>query len=312
MLKLTECFEHRRRDRRDGWRVAAADPIVALVPYILRTRLDSQNLFDTEVDISALEAFVRSHTADIPGISAMTVIMAAMVRLIALRPCLNRFIVHNKLYAHNTIKISVAVKRGLSDSGGEALIKPEFDPDDTLADVVRKTVDEIGAAKLEDASNASDRTAKLLGRLPPFLKRMAVGLIFHLDNIGVMPKAVEKASPWHTSAFITNVGSLGIDSIYHHLYEFGTCSIFIAMGKKKKEMSGTRETRRIRLRFVLDERICDGHYYALSMRYLHKMLMKPEQLLEKPRRIFLDDEIISPRTAAAAADVYAPEKSAAR
>lgn len=55
-----------------------------------------------------------------------------------------------------------------------------------------------------------------------------------LDKHGILPKAIIKASPFHTSAFLTNVASLGIDAIYHHLYDFGTTGIFLAMGKRKK------------------------------------------------------------------------------
>lgn len=43
-----------------------------------------------------------------------------------------------------------------------------------------------------------------------------------LDHWNLLPEAVLKASPFHTTVFLTNLKSLGIDSIFHHLYEFGT------------------------------------------------------------------------------------------
>lgn len=100
-----------------------------------------------------------------------------------------------------------------------------------------------------------------------------------------MPKAIISASPFHTSVFLTNVGSLGIDSIYHHLYNFGTTSLFFAMGKKKKSYiyddDEMHEEKCITIAFVGDERICDGYYYATSFKQLSKYLKKPE-LLEQP------------------------------
>ena len=57
--------------------------------------------------------------------------------------------------------------------------------------------------------------------------------MFFLDYHGWLPKALMKVSPFHGSMIVTSMGSLGIPAIYHHLYNFGTCSLFVAMGKTK-------------------------------------------------------------------------------
>ena len=97
-----------------------------------------------------------------------------------------------------------------------------------------------------------------------------------------MPKSIIALSPFHTSVFLTNVGSLGIDSIYHHIYNFGTTSMFFSMGKKKKsyiyEEDEIREEKCITIGFVGDERICAGFYYANSFKQMVKYLKKPELL----------------------------------
>ena len=109
-----------------------------------------------------------------------------------------------------------------------------------------------------------------------------------MDKHGILPKAVINVSPFHTSAFLTNMGSLGIDSIYHHIYDFGTTSMFLSMGKKKKsfvydsDKDDIIEDKSITLAFVGDERICDGYYYARSFRNIAKYLRHPELLEEKP------------------------------
>ena len=103
-----------------------------------------------------------------------------------------------------------------------------------------------------------------------------------LDKHGILPKAIIKASPFHTSAFLTNVASLGIDAIYHHLYDFGTTGIFLAMGKKKKSYiyddDIIKEEKCISFSIVCDERICDGYYFANSVKLFKKYLKKPELL----------------------------------
>ena len=119
-------------------------------------------------------------------------------------------------------------------------------------------------------------------------------LYFILDKYGLLPRWVLNASPFHTSLFLTNVGSLGIDYIYHHLYDFGTTSLFFAMGKKKKsfiyEDDEIKERKCISLGFVGDERICDGYYYASSLKLLTRLLRKPELLENKENKEEKEEE----------------------
>lgn len=287
-------------DRYDGWRVRDIDPMFAVIPFIMRTRIDSQNYFEENVPIEKIEEFIRAHKEDIPDLTFMHVIMAAMVRLISQRPYLNRFIIWNKIYARNHLNISLMIKRTIADRGEETMIKPEFEPSDTLLDVVRKVHDEIERTKPAGQVNSTDKTARLMKLLPAFLMRITVRMLRWLDNIGKLPKAIHQASPFHCSMFLTNLGSLGIGPIYHHLYEFGTCSVFLAMGNKTRmhtvSATGHREVQRfIGLKFVTDERICDGHYYAASMKLLRRLLANPELLLDPPAQVVVDDGVDHPR-----------------
>ena len=94
----------------------------------------------------------------------------------------------------------------------------------------------------------------------------------------------------------TNVGSLGIGPIYHHLTELGTYSTFIAMGKRERhtvyDENGDATVRRtVGIKIVNDERVCDGYYYANSMRMLRRLLMNPALLLEPPEYVRLDPAV---------------------
>lgn len=291
-------FRKHLSDRYDGWRVKKIDTSFRVLPYFLRTRIDAQNFFEERIPIDHLDAFIKEHKEEMPELSLMHIVMAAMVRLMSQRPNLNRFVIWNKIFARNHMNFSLAIKRSLTDTGEESMIKPYFQPTDTLQDVVRKVNKELEKNKAE--SNNSDALAGALGKLPDFLFRTVVLVLLWLDKIGWMPKAVNKVSPFHCSMFLTNLGSIGIESIYHHLYEFGTCSIFLAMGRKSRETftdpDGVVQTQKsILLKFVLDERICDGYYYASSMRQLQKILMNPEQLLTPPDKVLVDEGVVYPR-----------------
>jgi hypothetical protein len=283
-------------DRYDGWRVKKIDTVFRVIPYFLRTRMDAQNFFEEKLVIDDLEAFIKEHKEDLPDLSIMHIIIAAMVRLFSQRPNLNRFVIWNKIFARNHLNVSIAVKRSLSDDGEETLIKPFFMPGDTLYDVVEKVKMELENNQKSGQKNGSDAVAGLIGKLPDFLLRFVVFVLLWMDKVGIMPKVINRVSPWHCSIFLTNIGSIGVESIYHHLYEFGTCSIFVAMGRKSKEniidKEGNVETQKsIMLKFVLDERVCDGFYYASSMRSLNKILAHPEQLLTPPSKINVDEGV---------------------
>ncbi len=289
-------FKRHLGDRYDGWRVRQVDPVFAVIPYILRTRTDAQNYFEERVPIDKIEAFIRENREEIPGLSIMHVIIAAMVRLVSQRPNLNRFVVWNKIFARNYMNISLVVKRSLTDDGEETLIKPYFLPTDTLKDVVERINKELEENQQEGQENSSDKISKILGMLPDFLMRTVVFSFMWLDKVGMLPRIIEQASPWHSSLFLTNIGSIGIESIYHHLYEFGNCSIFAAMGKKSQVQKVTRDgdvinSKTILLKFVVDERICDGFYYASSLRMLNKIFQNPEQLLSPPEKVVLDEGV---------------------
>ncbi len=283
-------------DRYDGWRVRKVDAVFSVIPYFLRTRMDAQNYFEERVPIDHIEEFIKKHKEDIPDLSIMHVVMASIVRLYSQRPHLNRFVMWNKIFSRNHLNFSIAVKRSLSDEGEETLIKPYFQPTDTIQDIVRRTREEQDANQQVGQQNSSDLISKILGLLPDFLMRIVVFILLWLDKVGMMPKFIEKASPWHCSVFLTNIGSIGVESIYHHLYEFGTCSMFVAMGKKSRQHSFNKSGelvphKSILLKFVMDERICDGFYYASSMRLLNKILTNPEMLLTPPEKVVVDEGV---------------------
>jgi hypothetical protein len=283
-------------DRYDGWRVRKVDAVFSVIPYFLRTRMDAQNYFEERVPIDHIEQFIKEHKEDIPDLSIMHVVMAALVRLYSQRPHLNRFVMWNKIFARNYLNFAIAVKRSLSDNGEETLIKPYFLPGDTLQDIVRKTRNEQENNQKEGQQNSSDTISKVLGLLPDFALRIVVFLLLWMDKVGIMPRFIEKASPWHCSVFLTNIGSIGVESIYHHLYEFGNCSMFVAMGKKSRKQNYNKQgelvaTKSILLKFVMDERICDGFYYASSMRLLNKILSDPKLLLLPPDKVVIDEGV---------------------
>lgn len=293
---MPETRKRRFGDRYDGWRLRHTQSFFSVMPHIMKRRSDSSVLFDDVVEIEELEKYVRRLRRDenMPGFSMFHLFIAASVRMITLRPWLNRFVVGGKTYARNRLTISMTVKRSLSKDAEEVVIKPDFEGTDTVFDVYRKI---NGAIQHEvrdpDVENDTDMVARILDTCPAWLTRAIVNVVNILDHWGLMPKALNHLSPFHTSMYITDAGSLGIGPVYHHIYDFGTTSLFMAMGKKEtvleRQADGTiREKRVIRLRFVVDERICDGYYFSESFRSLKRLLKNPDLLEQAPESIPVD------------------------
>ncbi|MVB10392.1 2-oxoacid dehydrogenases acyltransferase [Caprobacter fermentans] len=275
-----------RGDRHDSFRIRKDDPFFSVVPHLMRNRTGSMVFFEEKIEITHLEQFVRRMRREtgMTDLSTLHVVMAAAVRLIALHPGLNRYVSGRKLYARNHIALSIAVKNTMSETGQDTTLKTLFSPTDSLEDIWKKLHDGIAAVKNSAQNNGAYRTAEILRRLPVCLLRFVVFVLWHMDEAGLMPEAIHRVSPFHTSAFVVDIGSTGIGSVYHHLYDFGTCPIFISVGKKETTFRMSRHgiarpVKTINFRFVVDERICDGYYYARAMRHFRRILKNPDVLL---------------------------------
>ncbi len=268
--------------RSDGKKVKNLPPFFRVIPNIMPERSDSQVYFKQDIPLKTLDEYIDKKASEGIKLSYMNIIYAALVRIIAERPKLNRFIMNGSTYQRNTIYVSLVIKKSLTDEGQETSIKLPFKGNENLFEIKEILDSAVEKNKEATTTNNTDSLAKTLSLIPDGLIRFAVKILSFLDKHGIMPKAVIDASPFHTSVFLTNVGSLGIDTIYHHIYNFGTTSMFFAMGKKKKSYiyddDEIKEEKCITLAFVGDERICDGYYYANSFKLLNKYLKKPELL----------------------------------
>ena len=275
--------------RSDGRKLRNIPPFFKIIPQVMRTREDSQVYYSYDIPIKAMDEYINKKAEEGIKISYMTIIYAAMVRLIAQRPRLNRFVINGRTYARKDIEISLAIKKNLTDEGQETTIKLPFIGNENIFEIKEKIDNAISENKDTSSTNDTDILATTLSLVPNFLLKLAISFVMFLDKHGMLPKFVIKASPFHTSAFLTNVASLGIDAIYHHLYNFGTTGLFLAMGKKKKDYiyddETVKEEKCISLAFVCDERICDGFYFASSVKMFNRFLKKPELLEENTPKI---------------------------
>ena len=268
-------------------------PMSIVSPFIMSTRVGSQNLMTDSVNISRAEKYIREKQAEgMKNFSLMHLLIAAYIRTCAKNPALNRFIRGQRIWTRDNVEIALTIKREMLQSSPTSVVKIVLDKDATAADVYEKLNGMIQSYR-DNPGGDFDNTAKALSYIPALIMRFFVGILKFLDYFGILPKSLEKVSPFHCSFFITSMGSLGIPSIYHHLYDFGTCPAFLSFGTKKRlctvDAEGNiRKEQLVDLSFALDERICDGFYFATSYKYLKTILKNPWVLDKKPDEIIED------------------------
>ena len=295
--KQTKTAKRRRRfgDRSDGRKLRIIPPMLRFMPYIMPKRSDALNYYADSFEITEVESFCREKIKKgMMDFSFLHIVIAAYVRAVAMRPALNRFVSGQKIYSRgDDISVVMTIKRSMRLTAQDTCIKVHFTPYDTIDDVYRKFNAVVQANKIEDDVNSFDKLNRLLLKIPGLLCRWTVKFLNFLDYFGLLPKKLLELSPFHGSMIITSMGSLGIKPIYHHIYDFGNLPIFISYGAKKSVVTldkegMVRKRKFIDLKVVMDERICDGYYYASVLKCIKRLVENPS-LLEVPPEEVLED-----------------------
>ena len=280
-------------DRYEGRRLRTLDPVSIVSPYIMKTRSGSQNLLMDEIKLSPIDEYLaRKKQEGFKGISYMHVIVAAYIRAVSQYPSINRFISGQRIYKRDKIVVAMTIKQKMSIESPDTAIKVCFEPDATIDDVYYAFEKAINDYR-EQPDSDFDSIAGILRHFPGLLLKFFIGTLCFLDYFGLMPTAIVNLTPFHSSMYKTNLGSLGIPPVYHHLYNFGNVPIFLAFGAKKRrneiadDGSVIKQTY-IDLSYVLDERICDGYYFGAAYKFMRKVFKNPSILDEKPESVAQD------------------------
>lgn len=286
-------YKRKFGDRPDGRKIRSLSPLNTVSPYIMTKRNDASNFITVTVDIENIEKYIKEKRAQgLKGFGLLHVMLATYVKTVSRRPGINRFISGQKIFARNDIQVMMTIKKEMRLDAQETVIKAFYSPADTPETIYRKFVDLVEENRAQGDKSDFDSTARILNYIPGLILKFAVWFLNLLDYFGLLPKFLLKVSPFHGSFFITSMGSLGIPAIYHHLYNFGNVPIFCSYSAKRSEYvpnkNGELEQRKfVDFKFVLDERICDGHYYSSALKMMNDYLKHPERL-DEPTEIVPD------------------------
>lgn len=274
------------KKRCDGSYIEDMPHFTRILPYLMPTKAESCIYFEQDFDVTkTLEYVASANAARKPGgtrLSFFQVFLCAAVRTIALRPKMNRFVAGYRYYRRNKIIFNFVAKRELSDEGGEINVNLAFSPRETLSGLAEKVTKRVLAAKRGESDEVDSLNA-FLARLPRFALRLVIKILFWVDYHNGLPESFVKGMPFFSSVFFTNVGSVGIEAPFHHNFEFGTCGIFVAIGKIRKERAigadgQPCERELVKVTFTFDDRITDGIYCGRAIDLLRSFVEDPSQL----------------------------------
>lgn len=273
--------------RSDGDLIKDLSPVRAMMPYLMPARNESVVYHEQHYDISRARAWLAELNRDRPKERRATLFhlyLWSCARALHANSGLNRFVSGGRIYQRRSVDISFAAKRSFDLDAPLVTVKVPFPETETFDACVQRILALTGEGRRgEDASGKKrqvDTEVKLAMKLPRSVLRAMLWLVRRLDRVNLMPASMIRNDPMYASMFIANLGSVGLDNTYHHLYEYGTIPLFGVIGATKKHLfvdeDGTTEVRdAVQVRWTFDERINDGFYCAHALKDVQRVFEDP-------------------------------------
>ncbi len=266
-----------KKTRADGTLVRDVAAYRRIMPYMMRTRNESTIYWEQTLDLSKTDRFVRGFNELHPDsqITPFHVLLWSAVKGFEKYPKLNRFVAGGGLYQRDGIWLSYSAKRKLAEGSPIVLVKRRFEPSETFEETIVAMQAQLHGERFGGPSGV-DKELGLVLKLPGPLKRLGFRLVHGIDALGLLPKFFIEGDPMYASAFFANLGSIGLDPVYHHLYEYGTIGIFCVYGRPRVDPADpARKRRSVTLKWTFDERVEDGLYAGYAIKRFAQMLEDP-------------------------------------
>jgi len=272
--------------RHDGDLVRGETPMRRIMPYLMRGRNESIVYNDAVYQIERTREWLRAYNRTHPERATLFHLVSyAAAQTLHARPALNRFVAGNRVYQRRGVQVSFVVKKDMKDDGSSTAVKVSAEPEETFAAYASRLAEVVHEAQTTDRH--VDKETGLIMMLPGFMVRGLVAAARWLDHWHLYPRFMTESDPMYASVFLANLGSVGIDRAWHHLYEYGTVSVFGVLGEIKKMLvpdeHGAPVARdAVRVRFAFDERINDGFYCAASLDIVRAYVEDPDLFERQP------------------------------
>ncbi|MCL2489400.1 MAG: 2-oxo acid dehydrogenase subunit E2 [Propionibacteriaceae bacterium] len=278
-----ESVKRRRGDRYDASFIPGPHDITGIMPFLMRGRNESVAYIPIDINAEPLLAYVAKSKGTDKEVTMFQAVMLAFTKTLRDRPSLNRYIIGRRMYQRRNVVFSFIARRQMTDEASETNVLVSIKPTDDRATIIAKLKGEIKVAK-SDEQKQDDKVIAAFMHLPRWMLRIAVGVLSLWDFFVDTPGFLRGVDPLRCSIYVANLGSVGLNAApFHHLYEWGTCSMFVVIGKLGPQVvvgeDGQPAVRQILpLRVTFDERIADGFYDARALEVVETYLADPSLL----------------------------------
>lgn len=267
--------------RPDGELVRDLPATKRIMPYIMRGRNESAFYFEQQISLVKTDAYIRAFNDAHPStpIGVQHFVMRALAEVMARYPTLNRFVAGGRLYQRSEIWFSYSAKQNLKVGSPLIVLKRRFDAAEPFVDMVADMHHQLHEGRFGGGISRSDVEIGLIMKLPGLGRRLVLAIGRFADAFGLLPRSFIDGDPLYATAFFANLGSIGQDSGYHHLYEYGTIGTFAVLGRPTSEpgspTSGPDRRRTMSLRWTYDERVEDGLVAVYGLRLVKQFVEDP-------------------------------------
>lgn len=281
--------------RHDGRRVRNLDPIIEATPYVMPMRCDAMVYLNHDLDYEPLMRFIAEKArTDKLKITFLELLIAAYVRAVSQVPEINRFIINKQFYNRTELTCAMVVLMDTEDgSVKENTIKVRFDPSDTIFDVQARVLKKVNENRNDDIPSSVIKIAKFILKVPG-LTSCIVWFLRFLDRYGILPGFLIDELPFHTGLWLTNNASIGLKSVYHHIYNFGNSSLFFGLGTPDRGYTVDAKGNPVRYAKIpvgvtVDERVCAGATFAKMFTIMRTCLKNPKLLETPPESVYYNE-----------------------
>jgi hypothetical protein len=245
------------------------------LPFASPRRNDSTFYMFQDIEVEAALEYLEKKNVGRPHdrrITLFHLLLRSSSQALKLRPGVNRFVKGGRLWQRDGEWISFSAMREIKDGSVMMTIKRLFHPEsETLEEMVDGFYERLNPQR-KGRKTQADKEMMWLLRLPSVVTHFLMLLLKIADYFGLMPRKMIEPDPLFTSVFLANLGSIDYPAGFHHLWEYGTCSLFGVMGRVEPGENGRRK---IRMAWTYDERINDGLYSYYTLDGIRERLEKP-------------------------------------
>lgn len=252
-----------------------------ILAHITPTRQAASVYFGQTIDLSKTNIWIEEFNRRTGRkINILKLFITCVGRMLHEKPRMNRYCSGTQIYQRDGVFLSVSAKKKLANDAKIVLLKVPVKAGDGFEQVEDTFNDLLGEGRSKDIRQ--EKEVGLFLRLPGFLLSLMIKLVNWLDRRHWLPGMFVDPDPLFTSMVVANLGSVGLDAAYHHLYEYGNCPFFAMIGKVRDEIymeKGAAKTRPVvDIKYTFDERVEDGLACAFSLAGFKEIMEDPDKL----------------------------------